>query len=265
MADPLEAARLKLDRAKEHLQAFDNESGDWLEQTDFCRFDFEDDGDQRWYTVDLGVFTPPTRLSAILGDCLQNLRASLDYLAWELVIANRKAPTNKTAFPIYREPPKAVKRGGQFRPNCLTGVDPRAMAEIERLQPYYGGKNPDTDLLWFVNALANTDKHRTINVVIGQVVINEFRIFVDIGGKVVTLPPAWREAGVLHHGAKAAMFFQSALIKRGAVYVKVEGDALGFITLGQALPWGGYPVSREIEWAWRYINDDLFPRFARFF
>src|SRR5262249_22169175 len=159
MAHALDGVRLKLDRTEEHLRAFDTESGDWLEQTHFCRFDFQDYGDERWYFLDV-IAEPPPRLSAILGDCVQNLRASLDYLAWQLVLANNKMPGDWTYSPIYRDPPRA---GRQFSPHCLAGVHPGAVAVIEELQPYYGGKNPDTDLLWFVRELSNTDKHRAIN------------------------------------------------------------------------------------------------------
>ena len=91
MADQLKAARLKLDRAEEHLRSFDRESADWLEQTKFCRFAMKEDGDKGIISVDITA-VPPARLSAILGDCLQNLRASLDYLCWELVIATIKHP-----------------------------------------------------------------------------------------------------------------------------------------------------------------------------
>lgn len=257
MAHPLEGARRKLDRAEEHLRAFDAESGDWLEKTTYCRFVFQDHGDERWYFADL-VVAPPSRLSAILGDCIQNLRASLDYLAWELVKANHLVPTRYTAFPIYRKAP-----GPKFSPNSVAGIDPKAVALIEELQPYYGGKNPDTDWLEFLSQLSNTDKHRALNVVVGQIVINGFRIYVDFPSGQKVFPPAWREAGVLHHGAKAAMYPRDAF--QGGEYVKVEADAVGFITLGEALPWGAHPVSRNVEGAYRYIRDDVFPRFAPFF
>ena len=80
MAHQLDGVRLKLERAKEHLRAFDSESGEWLEQTELCIFVPEDHAVERVFFARITA-TPPARFSTILGDCLQNLRASLDYLA----------------------------------------------------------------------------------------------------------------------------------------------------------------------------------------
>jgi|RhiMetdeSRZDD1v2_1073273.scaffolds.fasta_scaffold39509_2 hypothetical protein len=256
MADQLKAARLKLDRAEEHLRSFDRESADWLEQTKFCRFAMKEDGDKGIISVDITA-VPPARLSAILGDCLQNLRASLDYLCWELVIANNQTPGRWTGFPIYRSW-DYVKRP-QFHPNCVTGIDSEAIALMERLQPYYGGKNPDISPLWFLHELSNTDKHRTITIIVGQVVIEKFRLAAGS----TALNPLWLEAEVLHDGEECATF-RLRDVEAGQT-VHVEAETLGFITLGPALPWGAFPVSRHVEHALDIARNVVFPMFEPFF
>lgn len=42
----------------------------------------------------------PSSIPLRIGDCFQNLRSSLDYLVWELVLAVNNTPTNKHQFPI---------------------------------------------------------------------------------------------------------------------------------------------------------------------
>jgi hypothetical protein len=50
-----------------------------------------------------GPAIPPV-VSLIIGDVLQNLRSSLDYLVWELVLAAKNEPTIRNAFPICLTP-----------------------------------------------------------------------------------------------------------------------------------------------------------------
>ena len=43
-------------------------------------------------------------------------------------------------------------------------IDPKAQAEIERLQPYHLGNAFDQDPLWRLQELNNIDKHRVVHV-----------------------------------------------------------------------------------------------------
>ena len=259
MAHQLDAVRLKLERAKERLRAFDSESGEWLEQTELCIFVPEDHAVERVFFARITA-TPPARFSTILGDCLQNLRASLDYLAWALVLVNHHTPNDGTYFPIYRN---GHRPGKHFRPKCLTGVDPKAIAIIERLQPNYGGQNPDLHLLWFLRELSNHDKHREINVVVGRLVVNTFRFYMRFGEDVRIMPAVSVDASILNDGAKVASYRLAALA--GGEPLRVEAENIGFLTLGDALPWGATAVSRQIEGIWWAITEDILPLFEQFF
>jgi len=46
------------------------------------------------------VGSVPARFGLIAGDILQCMRSSLDYLVWELVLANGQQPNGQNAFPI---------------------------------------------------------------------------------------------------------------------------------------------------------------------
>jgi hypothetical protein len=181
-------------------------------------------------------------------------------LAWALMPANRR--NDRIYFPIYYADPRP---GAPFRPKSLAGMDPDALALIETCQPYYGGKNPDLDFLWFVKELSNTDKHRTINIVVGQTTITALHLYMTFDDEEPReLAPsrlAYKE--VLQHGSEVAAFPLSAL--KGGSEVKVVANVMGFITFGPALPWGIAPVGYQLGQAWLYIKDSVLPRFDRFF
>jgi len=44
-------------------------------------------------------------------------------------------------------------------------MDPKAQAEIERVQPYHRGSAYDEDPLWWLHELSRFDKHRLLNIV----------------------------------------------------------------------------------------------------
>src|SRR2546423_7008713 len=107
---PLHGARLKVVRAEEHLKSF-NEIGRRYIDTEPYEVVLKRDGD--YITVE-GIVTaePPPALACVVGEFVTNLRAALDYIAWELAMkAVRKAGITLTggqqrriAFPITDNP-----------------------------------------------------------------------------------------------------------------------------------------------------------------
>jgi hypothetical protein len=99
----------------------------------------------------------PAPILPIVGDAIQNLRTTLDYLAHALVEANGKKPTRETSFPILKgdlrsEPYKSTFEGK------VEGMGDEAIKAIKRLKPYKGGN----DALYRIHALNNGDKHRLL-------------------------------------------------------------------------------------------------------
>jgi hypothetical protein len=115
---------------------------------------------------------PPLRFSTLVGDCVTNARAALDYIVWELVCRYFDPPfdvTNAndrkiTAFPIWRVSGSSAEVN---RLNCLTNrkIPATAINEIKSVQPYNGGYEP----LWWLHELVNTDKHRMPLLVAGYI------------------------------------------------------------------------------------------------
>jgi hypothetical protein len=105
MAHPLDGARLKVVWAQKHLDLFKVELGRYLDSNPHDAVP-QIKGDIATIQATLRVH-PPLELSCIIGDCVCNLRAALDYISWEL--ANHFAvrngitpPTTKTNlyFPL---------------------------------------------------------------------------------------------------------------------------------------------------------------------
>ncbi len=102
------------------------------------------------------------RSGLLLGDFLTNLRASLDHLAWNLVLANNGEPDEHTAFPIKVKEPRAKGSGEPVPLRISGGIAPDAMTIVESAQPYErrDGGDPATHPLWFLDRLVGVDKHR---------------------------------------------------------------------------------------------------------
>jgi hypothetical protein len=89
----LDSVRQKIFRAFEHLKELEAETGRYYE-TNPGRVVREIEGDPNEYIGRIVTDGPiPARIPLLIGDCLQNLRSSLDYLIWELVLAANNAPS----------------------------------------------------------------------------------------------------------------------------------------------------------------------------
>lgn len=104
---------------------------------------------------------PPRGWSAVIGDAIHNMRAAMDVLVWQLILANGKDPTRASYFPV-------AKSAGDCRNNLKTktkGVSPKALELLMATEPFVGGKGND---LWLINELDIRDKHRLLVPVFTQ-------------------------------------------------------------------------------------------------
>jgi hypothetical protein len=155
----IDSARNKIVRAGEHFQSLQSELQRYF-QSHPGKIVRETGSDPNQYIANVETIKPiPTRVQFIIGDCLQNLRSSLDYLVRELVLAANKQPSDHEMFPIC-DKPKAFKDA--IRRGQLTGVPEEAITEIERLQPYHLGQDWEKANLWVLNEFSNINKHRRV-------------------------------------------------------------------------------------------------------
>jgi hypothetical protein len=148
---------VKFLRARDHLQWLDTEL-QWLEREQAAHL-FATQTDPYTHDVVIKVERPdplPLRWQAVVGDCLQNFRHSLDHVVWrlaQLALDGQQLPLT-TEFPIFIDAEKftadKARKIGSLRPETQT--------LIETLQPYNAGYEP----LWTLHELARRDKHRAL-------------------------------------------------------------------------------------------------------
>jgi len=163
----------KIERAKKHVGDLEASVQGFIQSNPYevIRHDEPDTGD--WVFKVRVLRQPPLELSAIAGDAIHNLRASLDLLVCELVRGERNIVTDKTSFPIARN--AKVFKSGHMR--MVEGAPHEAIRLIKRLKPYKGGN----EALWRLHKLDIADKHRLLITVGGahQSVVLDFARYFD--------------------------------------------------------------------------------------
>lgn len=152
----------KFNRACEHEQMIDTTLQAFLDEHDpyHVTHNSENDGWYRFrWSVRPDVHPPLTAFSLHFGDMLYNLRASLDYLVWQLALANNATPTDRHAFPCVCEEAGWDSAVG----DRLKGIERRWIDAIGDLQPFHAAKRgDDARLHWLamLHHLNNVNKHR---------------------------------------------------------------------------------------------------------
>jgi hypothetical protein len=196
----------------------------------------------------------PARFGLIIGDALQNLRSSLDYLVWELVLAANGQPNEKNMFPICSTVELFEE---QIRRHRLDGVSVDAIAEIKRFQPYHLGQDFAKGILWAIDELTNINKHRRI------LLTNLMATTVPKENFVVQDGEVW-----IHHPAGPVQVFGSDTqfgpfpIIDGKV--KVDAQIAAAIAFDEG-PAKGMEISFCAGYWTYYILEMLLPGFQKFF
>jgi hypothetical protein len=160
------AVLAKLDRAKFHAGQFTDK---WTQFAASSIYTTTRDQEAPWTIRLTWTYRPSsaetlsalTELSMIYADLLGNLRATLDYLAWQLVLLAGNTPTDQTGFP-------AAKKSSQFkslRAQKLRGIKGRWADLIESLQPYRAHKLDD-DMFFILDHNNNIAKHQAMHAAI---------------------------------------------------------------------------------------------------
>ncbi len=172
-ARKLRDARIKLQRAEEHLGQLVAEHAAFTSpERNPYRMLPEDDPEPGYdlYRAVIVEHPPLEKWGSMVGECVHALRSALDHVAYRLVRINRPE-SDYSEFPIC----KTRDRWREDRPKKLPDVPARALAEVQRLQPYKRGAQARWDPLWIVHALDIIDKHRRLNLVSPFVRWIEFR------------------------------------------------------------------------------------------
>jgi hypothetical protein len=141
------------------------------------RFEHDRPDDPR---VILSAEEVPSIIRLLAGDVLQNFRSTLDYLVWELVLANERVPDEYNAFPVCSTP-EGFKEAKKKR---LRDVHPDAIALADQFQPFHFGQGHEHEsVLYVLDKMTNINKHRSILMARPRVaILDEISVRDDRGG-----------------------------------------------------------------------------------
>jgi hypothetical protein len=254
MAHPLDGARLKIVRAHKHLKSLDDEIERYLKTKPYDIV-VKREGN---LTIAEGVVTvePPDSTSCIVGDCITNLRAALDYIAWEIVSKVGLLATmsdgqkRQIAFPIVDSHADFTKPNVSPSLQLLRSNQAIPLSVIESVQPFHAGYDP----LKSLRDLVNIDKHRMLLLCIGIFECSPtIKVFKD---GILTHTGYGRSLTVQHNAPGQPGGTE------GRVHVEVEGEGTISIAL-KDVPMPTLPVCEFLNNIVKCVAD-IIPRFDPF-
>ena len=264
-------ARLKLIRAREHLDVLSNELAAFTAGEPY-RVIHEPNADLSEHIFYAKVLKePPQFWSVIVGDALQNMRSALDHLVWGLWPAEFRAEFERSIyFPIYRDETAFFQTsakspsGYSFRSGMhkIHKIGTKARTAIQELQPYKR-RNPDEDWLWILNELARVDRHQGLSL-IGAFADTIGQSWRKRGARawkfdVSIIERTWVQTGPFEDGAKIGHFnFTEPDMD---VYFK----ASPFVAFRDAGPASDRNVLGTLTSIRRHIERVVIPKLERFF
>lgn len=161
---PAESAYTKLFQANEHLQSLKLEIRAFLERDPY-NIVAEPNNERSAYVWRVHIREEPLpTLSLVVGDCIHNLRSSLDHLVFDLAGRPKGRTAGKLEFPIHTTS-EGYLMGAKEK---LAGVAGEAQTIIQGLQPYHREGQMfsfEPHPLDVLRRLSNIDKHRSLHLV----------------------------------------------------------------------------------------------------
>jgi len=175
----LASARLKVERAKEHIRNVAIAIAGFLDTNPYVVGTKRNPQTRQLIYYVTSIKDVPLIVAAIAGDAFHNLRSALDHLAYQLLLVGtgKEHFAHQVNFPFARD----ADRYKAESPRKVKGMRPEAVKAINEVEPYKGGKG---ERLWVLDRLDNVDKHRLV-ITVGS----RFRSF-DVVPHMASLSPA---------------------------------------------------------------------------
>lgn len=247
---------LRLEHARSHRDVFKRELDLFMDSKPY-RVGHEvepQSGDQLVWIEPVGPMPP--RLAFLVGDCIHNLRATLD----NLITVLPGADSARSAFVILEQ--RAVNNVGKPVPFAdaarrLKGIDEAAIQLIESLQPYQR-PDPQGSQLLKLDRLWNRDKHREPSLVLNSARSSRLVFERNSGWSVVSSQlGAFDKRQVLWRLTRTSPELAPNAYYDAEVAVDVVFEPGG--------PAGGELVDRTLVDLYDHIREDVLPLFEPFF
>lgn len=264
MDDAVDAIERRLGEGRKHLLALDAAVERFIRKpkpyTHRVQFDPKR---SRVVLRAVDVEPVPPEFAILIGECVYQLRAALDNLVYALAERHTVPLPDKIAkkasFPI-------CKSGPRFREVAepkLAGVDSRAAAVIERLQPYHRRKKPSAVALRQLEELRNVDQHRLLHPVALARDVSRCRLLAPQG----TIEPTDKFRFGNRPIKENAMLAWFEIVPKGDVEVYVEDNAsidIAFERGSPARSVQGKSVVTTLSQIALYVGEDVLPALLPF-
>lgn len=256
----LQDARLKIRRAREHLQLLNTLIAAYFARRPYVTFREYDPHDPAEYGIrGIGLTEePPAGIALVAGDCVQNLRATLDYIAHELVATNGREPTSRTSFPIFRYGRDYERARSRIDLGNIPAAD---LASIEQVQPFHRGENAGYHPLWQLHELSNSDKHRRLYITALYVTGADQVDWALPGELVRAVGLATRAMPSKGQGNIACTFwFPLAVPSNTDMDMYLKGSL--FVALDEKVEPRGVPIQYLLSQILEFLESDVIPLFS---
>lgn len=239
--------------AYRHFQSYDAELKRYFDSKP-CEIvpDTESDPQGRVRLVFRQLVPIPDDIPLLIGDGIQNLRSSLDYLVCELVRTANHEPTKDHMFPICDG---EVSFNSQLARHRLDNVPPDAVTIIKNLQPYHCGSQTSSAPIRVLDDLCNINKHQRICLACLAATSSETQFVSTAVGQSLqsTLGPRY-------HDAELAI----SHIPVSGEEMEVEGGAFFQVVIQERCA-KGIEASTCVNALWGLVYKTILPAFERFF
>jgi hypothetical protein len=239
----LESARLKISRANHHANALKAAIKAWLEDRPYeVTLDKDPQTGDEVCRIHI-LRHPPEEWSILIGEIVYGLRSALDHAVYALSAPPGEEPPKGTEFPIFKE--EAMFRNDN-RPGGLwkaRGLSPEALAVVDSIQPFrHAGQEPERHILWVLQELCNTDKHRALNL--SSTALGAMDLTLKPFGGVTVHRSKVREDGPVEDGAELVRWSVSV---KGEGKVEMNGEIAVDVAFNEAGPAKGESVTRGLD------------------
>ena len=178
--EPLESSRRKVARAKEHIANLKVASRLFFDACPYTIVVEPDLREPKQEIHKLRLDGPlPDSFTNFTDDAVHNLRSALDNLGYALAVSSGRVDPKSTAFPFSGT---ALQLDNNIKGRCKD-IPEEIYPLFRAYQPYKGGN----DILWALNEVSITDKHKLLTVALRSNLGN----MSGVGVLSMPLDPTW--------------------------------------------------------------------------